>query len=301
MQGWADLSDADVLSISSGPLTARINPQGAELWSLTDAGDREYMTDADPAFWTGHAPLLFPIVGALNGGRYRLGDATYELPRHGFARTRRFDVAERRADFARFRLTDDAETRAVYPFAFVLDMAFRLDGWTLRMTASVTNPGDTALPFSFGYHPAFAWPLPGGAAKDAHRIRFETAEPGPLRLLDAASGLVVPEPRATPVAGQEIAPDAALFAADALVWDELASRALTWGAPGGASLAVAFPDTPMLGLWQKPGAAYLCIEPWQGHADPQGYAGDFRDKPGVVSLPPGQTRRFRMDVTVRPA
>ncbi|MCC6829255.1 MAG: aldose 1-epimerase family protein, partial [Novosphingobium sp.] len=72
------MSDADVLSISSGPLTARINPQGAELWSLTDAGDREYMTDADPAFWTGHAPLLFPIVGALNGGRYRLGDATYE-------------------------------------------------------------------------------------------------------------------------------------------------------------------------------------------------------------------------------
>jgi galactose mutarotase-like enzyme len=57
----------------------------------------------------------------------------------------------------------------------------------------------------------------------------------------------------------------------------------------------------MLGIWQKPGAYYLCIEPWQGIADPVGYAGDFRDKPGVVTLAPGDRRSFRMEVTVSPA
>lgn len=290
-----------LISITSDALTARINPHGAELWSLADAEGREYMTDGDPAFWTGHAPLLFPIVGALNAGRYRLGDATYELPRHGFARTRAFDVAEQREGFIRFHLADDAATRAVYPFAFALDMIFRLDGWTLRMEARVTNTGAQALPFSFGYHPAFAWPLPGGAAKEAHRITFVEPEPGPLRLLDSETGLVLADQRSTPVSGREIAPDAALFEADALIWDELASRHLTWGAPGGAHLDIAFPDTSMLGIWQKPGANYLCIEPWQGHADPAGYAGDFHDKPGIVILPPGRTERFRMDVTVRPA
>ena len=49
-----------------------------------------------------------------------------------------------------------------------------------------------------------------------------------------------------------------LFAADALIWDDLASRALSYGADGGSWLDIAFPDTPMLGLWQKPGANYLC-------------------------------------------
>jgi len=98
-----------------------------------------------------------------------------------------------------------------------------------------------------------------------------------------------------------LAPDAALFEADAVIWDELNSRSLNFGADGGASLDIAFPDTPMLGIWQKPGAAYLCIEPWQGIADPEGYTGDFRDKPGVVSLPRSASRSFRVDVTVSPA
>ncbi|MCC6941463.1 MAG: aldose 1-epimerase family protein, partial [Novosphingobium sp.] len=77
---------SDLIEITNGELTARINPLGAELWSLTDGNAREYMTDADPAFWGGHAPLLFPIVGSLNGDVLRLDGREYALPRHGFAR-----------------------------------------------------------------------------------------------------------------------------------------------------------------------------------------------------------------------
>lgn len=289
----------DLIAISSGALTALVNPLGAELWSLTDEHGQEYMTDADPAFWTGHAPLLFPIVGALKDGRYRLDGAEYTLPKHGFARTSRFALAEAAPDRAVFRLADSAETRAAYPFAFTLDMAFELEGLLLRMTATVANPGERDMPFSFGYHPAFAWPLPGGAAKADHRIVFAHEEPGPIRRIDPQSGLVLPDPVATPVRGRELAPDASLFEADALIWDRLHSRALRFGAPDGARLDVAFPDTPMLGIWQKPGAHYLCIEPWQGIADPEGYDGDFCDKPGVLLLPPGAARSFRMDVSVQ--
>ncbi|MCW1429128.1 aldose 1-epimerase family protein [Novosphingobium sp. JCM 18896] len=290
----------DLITITSGDLTARINPQGAELWSLTDAQGREYMTDADPAFWTGRAPLLFPIVGALNGGHYRLCGSAHELAKHGFARNSRFDCVAADAVSATFRLTASEATHQAYPFPFTLDMRFALEGWTLRMTATVANDGVTDMPFSFGFHPAFAWPLPGGAAKQDHRVTFAQAEPQPIRRIEPPSGLLRPEPQPTPVVGRELTPDAALFEADALIWDDLASRALTYGAPGGASLDIAFPDTPMLGIWQKPGAAYLCIEPWQGIADPQGFADDLRNKPGVVSLAPGAERSFRMDVTVSP-
>jgi galactose mutarotase-like enzyme len=290
----------ELITIASAALTAGINPLGAELWSLADGAGHEYMTDADPAFWTGHAPLLFPIVGALNRGHYRLGERVYELPKHGFARTSRFECVGRDDTSARFRLTDTDATRAVYPFAFTLDLAFALESWTLAMTATIANPGTEPLPFSFGFHPAFAWPLPGGAAKDAHRVTFAEPEPQPIRRIDPPSGLVLPEFQPTPVEGRVLTPDAALFEADALIWDALDSRALTYGAPGGASLSLTFPDTPMLGIWQKPGAHYLCIEPWQGIADPVGYSGDFRDKPGVVTLAPGEQRSFRMEVTVNP-
>lgn len=292
------MTDVDFVTINSGELTARINPFGAELWSLTDRQGREYMTDADPKFWTGHAPILFPIVGALNGNRYRLDGTEYELPRHGFARHSAFTVIEAGADAVVLRLTDSDGTRAAYPFAFVLDIAFRLEGLCLKIEARVSNPGEAPLPFSLGFHPAFAWPLPHGGAKAEHTIAFEQPEPQPIRRVDVASGLLLPEPFATPVDGHLLHPDAALFEDDALIWDHLSSRAVTFGTPGAGQLAIAFPDSPMLGIWQKPGAAYLCVEPWQGHADPLGFTGDFRDKPGVIALPPGETRGFRLDVAV---
>ena len=289
-----------LVAITSGELTATVNPLGAELWSLTDHAGREYMTDADPAFWTGHAPLLFPIVGMVAEGLTRVDGREYAMPKHGFARQSRFEVPSVEADRVRMRLTDSADTYAIFPFAFVLDLEFHIAATTLAITATVTNPGAHPLPFSFGFHPAFAWPLPGGAAKDAHRVVFEQPEPAPIRRIDPASGLLLSEPQPSPIVGNMLTPTPALFEPDALIWDHLASRALSFGASGGSWIDLAFPDTPMLGIWQKPGAHYLCLEPWQGIADPVGYTREFRDKPGVVELAAGESRRFRLAVTIRP-
>jgi galactose mutarotase-like enzyme len=293
------VASAELVTIADGMLTARINPLGAELWSLTDAHGREYMTDANPAFWAGHAPLLFPIVGALNGGTYRLGERVFTLAKHGFARTSRFEVAQLGGDFVRFHLADGEQTRPVYPFPFRLDAEFAVGGQTLAMTVTVCNSGEEPMPFSFGFHPAFAWPLPGGGPKEAHRVAFAEPEPEPIRRIDPASATLLPEREPTPVAGTILQPDAALFERDALIWDRLNSRALTFEGER-AALDVVFPDCPYLGIWQKPGAPFLAIEPWHGYNDPQGFEGDFRDKPGIMELAPGEQRRFRMDVTVRP-
>lgn len=290
----------DLVTIASDALTARINPLGAELCSLTDAHGREYMTDADPAFWTGHAPILFPIVGGLAGGVYRLDGREYALSRHGFARRSDFAVVEQRGAVVRFRLTDSAETRAVYPFAFELELAFRLGGARLEIEATVRNPGEAVLPFALGFHPAFAWPLPGGGEKLGHTIVFAHEEPAAVRLLDGEGLVAASEP--SPIERDTLALDPALFARDALIWDQLASRSLDYrGEQGSPSLHIDFPDTPYLGIWQKPGANFICIEPWQGHADDAGFTGQFRDKPGMVLLSPREVRSFRVDVTVTPA
>ncbi|MEW9854671.1 aldose 1-epimerase family protein [Novosphingobium sp. M1R2S20] len=290
---------AELVSITSGKLTARINLLGAELWSVTDADGREYMTDADPAFWTGHAPILFPIVGELAGGTYRYEGKNYALPRHGFARRSRFLLVEHADGTARFRLTDSADTRAAYPFAFALELCFRLHDTRLEIVAEVTNLGPEPLPFSLGFHPGFAWPLPGGGDKLKHTIVFAEEEPNDIRLLDG-DGLVA-DRAPSPVQGRTLKLSPDLFRRDALVWDRLQSRGVEYrGEQGSPILRVAFPDTPHLGIWQKPGANYVCIEPWQGHADPAGFDGELREKPGIVILPPGEVRRFRVEVTIDP-
>ena len=100
----------------------------------------------------------------------------------------------------------------------------------------------------------------------------------------------------TPVQGRRLALHDDLFRDGALVFDRLQSRSVTYG----ERLRVDFPDMPHLGIWMLPGAGYVCIEPWQGHASPQGFDGELADKPGIVSIAPGASRRFAMSISVLP-
>lgn len=287
-----------MIEIASGQLSAAINPFGAELSSLRDAEGRELMTDADPAYWTGRAPLLFPIVGRLHGDRYRLDGKEYPLPQHGFARKQMFGLIEQAADRAVFRLADNDETRAVYPFAFTLDAAFSLSGATLAMEVTVANRGNTDMPASFGFHPAFAWPLPYGRTKEEHRIVFAKDEPGDPSAI-VPGGWIDAHASPSPLEDRRVLHlTDALFERDALVWDGLGSRSVRYDAGEGPGLDVAFPDTDKLGIWTRPGAHYVCIEPWHGIADPHHFDGEIWDKPGMMRFAPGQARTFTMKVTL---
>ena len=291
---------AGLVRIASQGLSAEIDPHGAQLHTLRDAEGRDLLWDGDPAVWTGRAPILFPIVGMLRNGQYRLDGQTFHLPKHGFARHKPFTITEAAPAAATFRLEQDAETLAAYPFPFRLEVAFSLAGATLTMTATVANPGETPLPASFGFHPALRWPLPYGRPRAAHRLVFEEPEPAPIRRVDAG-GLVRPQPLPSPVQDRELALRDALFTDDALIFDRLASRRLTYGADAGPSLDIAFPDTVLLGVWTKPReAGFICVEPWHGLADPEGFAGDFRGKPGVFQVAPGEAKGMQMSITLRP-
>ncbi|MBV9840292.1 MAG: aldose 1-epimerase family protein [Sphingomonadaceae bacterium] len=290
----------DIVSIAAGGLSAEIACLGAELQRLTHAGHGELLWDGDAAFWTGRAPVLFPIVGALKNDRYRYGGREYALPKHGFARRKRWTPVRTDAACATFRLEDDQETRLAYPFAFRLELEFALDEAGLALIATLANRGDVPMPASFGFHPALRWPLPYGADRAAHIVRFDAAEPAPIRRIDAA-GLLRPDPLPTPVEGRDLRLRDDLFVDDALIFDRLQSRGLLYGAPGHAGLRVEFTDMPELGIWTKPGAGYVCIEPWHGHADPEGFAGDIFEKPGIVRVAPGEQRRFAMRIALATA
>jgi galactose mutarotase-like enzyme len=285
------------VSLSSGNLAAEINPLGAQLSALRDHAGRDLLWDGDPSVWTGRAPLLFPIVGTLAGGSYRLSSQIHHLPRHGFARGKRFDIVDMTSAAATFRLKADETTLQIYPFRFELDVRFALEDSTLSVTTWVRNNGDDDMPASFGYHPAFRWPLPFGGTRSSHFIEFACDEPAPIRRLNA-DGLLAAERYPTPVAHGRLALVDTLFQDDAIIFDEIRSRSITYGDDEGPRIRVSYPQTPFLGLWTKPNANFICIEPWHGVADLAGFSGDFREKTGVFIVTPGAALPIPMAITL---
>jgi galactose mutarotase-like enzyme len=285
------------VSLSSGDLSAEINPLGAQLSTLRDRTGRDLLWDGEPSVWTGRAPLLFPIVGTLAGGSYRLGSKIYHLPRHGFARGKPFAIMETTSASAAFRLKADEASLQIYPFHFELDVQFTLDGPTLSVTTYVRNAGAEDMPASVGYHPAFRWPLPFGRARSSHFIEFASDEPAPIRRLDA-DGLLSPERYPTPISRRRLVLEDSLFQNDVIIFDEIRSRSVTYGADDGPRLRVSYPDAPYLGLWTKPRANFICIEPWHGVADPAGFSGDFKAKTGVFMVAPGAALPIKMAITL---
>lgn len=290
----------DIYTIASDQLTIGIKRHGAELCLLRMASGTDLLWHGDPATWAGQAPVLFPIVGALQGGRLLHQGTSYPMNRHGFARTRDFRMVRLTAHSCRLRLEDDPETRKAYPFRFRFDLDFSVDEDTLTVLYELHNPGDTELPASFGAHPAFRWPLVSGIPRNAHRVDFEKAETGPLPTV-GTDGLLSGPGRPCPLRGRQLDLDDSLFQEDALVFPAVQSRALRYTAAGAPALVMSWDGFPQLGIWSKPGAGFLCLEPWRGYASPAGFDGEFSTKPGLVRLAPGATVHARYAVRVMPA
>ena len=168
VDGGRLMGEMEKFEIGSGALTAGILAMGAELCSLRDATGREFLWQAGPA-WPRHAPNLFPIVGRLKDDVLRHDGKAYHLTQHGFARDRRFTWLAREKSSCRLALTDDAETRAIYPFAFRLILAYEVAGaGAPHPLHPRERPGAEILPASMGAHPASTGrPRPGNGEAGA--------------------------------------------------------------------------------------------------------------------------------------
>ena len=283
------------VTIGSGDLSVTISPVGAELKSLRYRG-KEWLWQGDTASWPRQAPILFPHCGRTAGRTIRVGGTLYpDQPIHGFAPSSAFAITRRSETQAVFTLTDTPETRALYPFAFQLEVHFTVRDGALEQAIICTNMGAERMPMAAGFHPGFVWPLPGAGPKADHRLIFEKDEPHPVALPNA-DGLMGGATLPSPVKNRMVALDDRLFCAGSAIFDRIESRSVWFGAPGHPGLTIDF-DTPVLVLWRWPGpgeADYLCIEPWAGLPDPAGFTGELADKPGITCLAPGKTQRWTM-------
>ncbi|MDR2647000.1 MAG: aldose 1-epimerase family protein [Oscillospiraceae bacterium] len=268
--------------IENEQLFCAVDSQGAQLHSVKCRGQKtEYLWQGDPAVWYGQAPILFPFVGQLHGGQFTYDGVSYNCPKHGFARNSAFELLEHKQNRISFLLKSNENTRAVYPFDFALTVTFKLIENTLHVRADAENAGGGEMFFSIGAHPGFNCAM-------GDILRFEAIENLQSEYIDAKS-LLVGDTYPVPLQdGTDLLLHPHLFDHDALILKDLRSKHVTLVRNGRNALRMDFGNAPVLGIWAKPNAPYVCIEPWFGINDGQTLNADLRQKRGILRLGAGE-------------
>jgi galactose mutarotase-like enzyme len=280
------------IRIGNEHLAVEIASLGSEMQSIRTSDGRDWLWDGDAAFWGGRSPLLFPIVGRAPGDHLRIDGFRYPMGQHGFARRSEFTLVDSGADFCRMALEAGQASHSIFPFDFLLELEHRVEGRGVSVTAEVTNRDHRPMPFGIGFHPAFVWPLPDCDGLK-HRVVLDNG--GAPDLVRLSGGLVQTQRQASPFRAGELVLDHALFADDAMLFPEGAGAGLTYTA-GGKAVRFTWENLPNFALWSKPGAGFVCLEPWHGTAAEVGGSDELSERPYGDVLGPGASARYSFRV-----
>lgn len=273
-------------TIENKYLTVSVKQAGAELCNIISRrSGQEYIWNADPDVWGSSAPVLFPIIGNLKNDTYTYQGNAYSLSKHGMVRNSdHFELESLSEDCLVLKYQSDEETLKVYPFNFVLYVTFQLAVNRLLVNYKVENLGSNNMLFSLGAHPGFNCPLKEGEKYSDYYIEFEQSE--------TASALEVNEAglctgNTFPVLDQtnNLPLTKTIFEDDALIFNDLKSKKVSLkNIHNNQYVSLSFPDFNYLGIWAKPNASFVCIEPWMGVPDSVGGSGELENKEGMISL-----------------
>ena len=122
------------VNISSDILKVKVDSFGAELHSVKDYNDTEYLWQADERVWKRHAPVLFPFVCNTASKKYTVNGKEFALSNHGFARDSEFELLFAKENSTEFYLGFTDGTLKIYPFKFGLYVNYTIDGNKLKVT-----------------------------------------------------------------------------------------------------------------------------------------------------------------------
>lgn len=270
-------------------LTCEIDDMGAQLHSLiSKENEKEYVWYGKTEIWYGQAPILFPVIGMLLDEKYRYNGKEYSMPKHGLARKLLFNVDECSGSKAVFSLSSTEETLQKYPFEFRLTVIFELIGKTLKNTFVVDNKNDGEMYFSLGAHPGFNCAI-------GDKIEFEYPETISTERIDTDS-IIIDKKFPLMDNSREIEITKEIFEPDALILSGMKSKKLR--IKGENEIEFTFGDCPFLGIWAKPGAPYVCIEPWYGVNDGRDYKDDISQKRGIQHLNKGEKFEYAWAIDI---
>ncbi|HEY0898623.1 MAG TPA: aldose 1-epimerase family protein [Sphingobacteriaceae bacterium] len=288
-----------MVTLENDHLRVSISTKGAEITSIYNKISRlEHIWQADPEVWPWHAPNLFPVVGGLLNDQLQVDDAAFPMKRHGFARHMDFSVMESTSTHAEFSLAHNEETLKSFPYKFQFQLIYDLSENQLRVTYKVINEDFRDIYFAVGAHPAFNVPFHPAEQYEDYYLEFDKEEELETHLL-SSEGYFNGEKETVDTEGRILPLSRRMFDQDALVFKTLQSRTV-WLKSRNRSqyLEVSFPHFNYLGLWAKPGASFLCIEPWIGCADSVGEPVDVSSKEGIRKLEQGHVFEVEMIIGV---
>ncbi|WP_300257641.1 aldose 1-epimerase family protein [Clostridium sp.] len=278
-----------IYTLENEHLKISLSNHGGELHSIKGKKDNtEFLWSGDEAYWKYHAPVLFPIVGKVFNGKYTVDGKTYELPQHGLARVRDFEMIEQTKNSISFELKYSEDTLKIYPFKFSLIIKYTLNDINLSINYIVKNLDNKEMYFSIGAHPAFMCPIENDKFNDYY---FEFNEKENVSIMQLIGpGYFSKEEKPYLKDENIINLSTDLFKNDALVFKNLKSNKISLKSKNHKKyLEFDFGQFPYLGLWTKDtGAPFVCIEPWFGHADFDRFDGEFKDKAAIQSLMPNK-------------
>ena len=253
-----------ILTIRNEKLTVQVNQYGAGLWSVKDAEGTEYLWQGDPKYWEDRSPILFPYIARLTDGKYILDGKEYQMDIHGFAKDSMFEVTKQSEDEIVFRLTDTENTYAQYPYHFVFEVNYKIEGNRLDVTFHVENKDSKTMYFGVGGHPGFNVPLQEDEKFEDYYLEFLGAGVARKELF-SDDCFVLGKTEDFPLEeGKKLLLKHDLFDNDAIILSSMPKQVVLRSKTGNKAVSVSYPDMDYLGLWHWPktDAPYICIEPW---------------------------------------
>ncbi len=250
-----------MITILNEFLIATFSEMGAELKSLKCEG-KEYIWNGDPAFWSGSAPVLFPICSGLKDDEFIFEGKTYSMSKHGFAKNEMFQVEELKTDRVVFLLSSKNCPKENYPFEYELRIIYTLVEKKIIVEYKVNNLTDGEMYFSIGAHEGYYCP----EGIENYEIVFEQQE-----YLDAyqlAGPLLSFDTKNYGKNTTTLQLNSSIYENDCFIFKNLNSKSLILrNKTTDQKVELKFEGFPYLLVWTVPNAPYVCIEPWCGITD----------------------------------
>lgn len=249
-------------------LTVVLNSFGGSLTSIQNKEGLEYLWQGDATYWSGQAPVLFPICGSLRDNQASTSKGELlRMPRHGLVRKLEFTCEKHTDSEIIFSIEADEELLRNYPYNFKLFIHYQLIRNHMIVQYIISNRSDRKMPFFIGGHPAFNCPLEKGLQFEDYQVIFEKRESNYLPDNQLDSGLVDRiNKRYIKFDGQNLPMNHTLFERDALIFANSISKAVQLSSTKGKhKIELLFEDFPNLLVWSTGnGAPFVALEPMVG-------------------------------------
>jgi galactose mutarotase-like enzyme len=270
------------------------------------------------AWPAGGMPFCFPFAGRVwhegKVGKYQPagvanGNASFEMPIHGFNAAAKWNIVEQNATNATLETADTEATSAIFPWKFSNRLEYRLSASdkeivalsikaTIRCDSLLPEAEGRNMPVSPGFHPYFSARHPGEKHDGFFSFAYDDAVIPALETVQVtAEGNAGARKLALDLFGesakstkQGISIPLHQEALHNLIFSGLSGREVRLG-----KIALSWSkESPWRKLvcWAKPADHFFCLEPWYGLPDA------VHRPRGTLEIAPGNSIQFDFRITI---